>query len=413
MHAIARSLAADMFAANHRAGACAEGGYDFTCPSPGTYPFQWAWDSCFHAIALTHLDPARAQAELSSLLLGVDDDGFLPHMLLWQPDLRERAAVEFRIATHGGWKSMTLAPPVLPRAIERVYEATGDDRWLAAVLPLVCRCFDWLDRVRGNDDGLLGIFQPDESGLDMSPKYDRALGLGLGKERIAAGWHNSMRSLIDAYRPGRRPESRFTRFHWLDLVFNVIYADGLSRLSRLLRQCPMDTPDRFEQRCREAGTAMLTQCWDARSGVFRDLDLAAREPTDVLTISSIFPIVLGAVPDAVADRVIDEHLLNPREFWLPYPLPSVAATEPSFDPDFRTKAIFRGSTWVNLNWYLYWALRERGRPEAHVLAERTITMVARSGLRECYGPYDGAGHGASSFGWSSLVLDLVHAERTA
>ncbi|MCC9167449.1 hypothetical protein [Pontibacter harenae] len=33
------------------------GGYTFhyTKPSPGTYPFQYFWDTCFHALTLTAL----------------------------------------------------------------------------------------------------------------------------------------------------------------------------------------------------------------------------------------------------------------------------------------------------------------------------------------------------------------------
>ncbi len=30
--------------------------FDFVCPSAGTYPFQWFWDSCFHTTVLRHLD---------------------------------------------------------------------------------------------------------------------------------------------------------------------------------------------------------------------------------------------------------------------------------------------------------------------------------------------------------------------
>jgi glycogen debranching enzyme len=411
--AAASRLAVEVLNTNRRNGRCAEGGYDFTCPSPRTYPFQWAWDSSFHAIALTHLDPDRAAAELSSLTRGIDEAGFLPHMLLWQPELRERAAVDFRIAVYQGWKSITLAPPVLARAIERVFASTGDRQWLREVLPPVCRHFDWLERTRSTHDGLLRIFQPDESGLDMSPKYDEALGLN-GSGDIAAEWHASMRSLLDDYRPSRRPSSTFTRFQWADLVFNTIYADGLRCLTRLLRHAAIDSGQRYEDRYVHFGRALLRHCWDDDVGVFRDLDLAAGAPSRVITISAIFPVILDVVPDAMADRVIDEHLLNPAEFWLPYPLPSVAAIEASFDPDFRTAAIFRGSTWVNLNWYLYWGLRDRGRSEiARVLAQRTITMVACAGLRECYGPRDGSGHGAEEFGWSSLVLDLINAEETA
>ena len=33
--------------------------FSYTEPSPGRYPWQWYWDSCFHAIAWRHIDPAR------------------------------------------------------------------------------------------------------------------------------------------------------------------------------------------------------------------------------------------------------------------------------------------------------------------------------------------------------------------
>lgn len=33
----------------------------FSVPSPQTYPFQWFWDSCFHAIVWSHFDLDRAK----------------------------------------------------------------------------------------------------------------------------------------------------------------------------------------------------------------------------------------------------------------------------------------------------------------------------------------------------------------
>src|SRR4051794_34932224 len=52
-----------VLAANHRVGSgeLPPIAYDYTCPSPDTYPFQWCWDSAFHAIVLARLDPDRAQ----------------------------------------------------------------------------------------------------------------------------------------------------------------------------------------------------------------------------------------------------------------------------------------------------------------------------------------------------------------
>ena len=63
-----RERARRVLAASRRAGTSPWEGrqYDYTCPSPRSYPFQWFWDSCFHAIALTHLDVALALDEPAS-----------------------------------------------------------------------------------------------------------------------------------------------------------------------------------------------------------------------------------------------------------------------------------------------------------------------------------------------------------
>ena len=71
--------------------------YDFTCPSPSTYPFQWWWDSAFIAIALLHVDAELAKQEVRCLLQGVQPDGFMPHMLLWEKSAHERALAEYSI----------------------------------------------------------------------------------------------------------------------------------------------------------------------------------------------------------------------------------------------------------------------------------------------------------------------------
>ncbi|MGW2226138.1 amylo-alpha-1,6-glucosidase [Streptomyces formicae] len=419
-HATAAHRAADVLRENRRTGFSAGAGlaYDYTCPSPETYPFQWAWDSCFHAIALLHVDSERARTELSSLLSAVTGTGFLPHMVLWQDDLRPRATAEFRIDLWEGWRSVTVAPPVIARAVEHVYEATLDLAWLKRTLPAVQGFFDWLHRHRRSPrTGLVEIYQPDESGLDMSPKYDAALGLDTSSpDTVRDDWHAAMRRLIDGYSHDRRPESPLRAtgaFVWNDVLVNSIYADGLMSLARLQAEtgAPEPVSRATEAAARDIWSALVEHCWDPGRGAFFDLDLVSGQRSTVLTASSLFPLVGDGVPEPIAERLIHEHLLNEREFWLPYPVPSVAATEPSFDPSFTTGAIFRGSSWVNLNWYLYGGLRRRGYDkEARRLALRTAECVAAQGPRECYGPYDAAGHGARSFGWSTLVLDLLHTE---
>src|ERR1700733_13587182 len=61
-----RDLCHAVLRQNWREGVRASDGVPFayTCPSPGRYPWQWYWDSCFTAIAGRRLDPTRAEREL-------------------------------------------------------------------------------------------------------------------------------------------------------------------------------------------------------------------------------------------------------------------------------------------------------------------------------------------------------------
>ena len=145
--------------------------YDFVCPSPTTYPFQWFWDSAFHAIALLQVDPELAKQEIRCLMQGARPDGFMPHMLLWEKSAHESAIREYSITLADPFYTATIQPPVVARAVLRIYEATGDKDFVREVLPPIRRFFRWLKAYRDpDDDSLIAIIQPDESGLDASPK---------------------------------------------------------------------------------------------------------------------------------------------------------------------------------------------------------------------------------------------------
>ena len=109
--------------------------------------------------------------------------------------------------------------------------------------------------------------------------------------------------------------------------------------------------------------------------------------------------------------MIDEHLLDPEEFWLPVPPPSVAANDRAYstkDTFLGLRRYWRGPTWVNSAWLVWLGLVRLGYTEqARELAVRLTAAVAREGLREYYNPRTGAGMGASDFAWSALASELV------
>ena len=98
-------------------------------------------------------------------------------------------------------------------------------------------------------------------------------------------------------------------------------------------------------------------------------------------------VVLGPKELPQAMRVIDGHLLNPKEFFAPHPISTVALCDPKFE-----LRMWRGPAW---NCMTYWAARgcaRYGRSDAprrllEAALDATATQFQRTGtLWEFYHP---------------------------
>ena len=380
--------------------------FSFVVPSLTGYPFQWFWDSCFHAIALTHLDKEQAKAEITTLLSGAQSDGFIPHIIFWEMDKQPDFLARNIVGMTSPYYSATIQPPIIAYAVERVYRATGDTDFRDAALPILTAFYRWLRYHRDPDeDGLIAVIQPEEAGTDCSPKYDDALGL---EELSNQGFIASLRKVYAAYEPMRGDDRRILAadiFHFEDVLVNSIYAFGMRSLARLLGDAP--EAEEFRREADKTRDALLAKCWDEEAGAFFDLCGVAEEPVKVVTISSLMPLILDDLPRNIVERLVNDWVSNPEHFWLPFPLPSVPASDPKFMPGNPRGFIWRGPSWVNTNWFLSHALRGHGYPElADTIVAKTHEAVELSGFREYYQPYTGEGLGARDFGWTTLILDM-------
>jgi hypothetical protein len=386
--------------------------YDFVCPSMGTYPFQWFWDSCFHAVALSHFDIERARIEIRSLLMNQQPDGFVAHVTFWQRERFEELLSTYAIAYRTPYLSDCIQPPVLAEAVAAGAQGPGADDYLKEILPKVRRYFDWLDQVRDPDrDGLVATLQPDESGLDHTPKYDAYLGVsGAVLADYTAAWERVAHPYASV---GREHVKMFAldRFMVEDVFVNTIYAENQRVLGDLLERAG-DCEGARDMRTRAAKTsaAIAGKCFDDKSGLFFDLAGADERMLEVNTVSCLMPILLASLPDDCVAALI-RHVEDPAEYAAPFPVPSVALNEPSYlAPTAENKLVWRGPTWMNSNWYIARGLRRHGRPDlARRIEDRSAALVEGEGFREYYDPHSGKGFGAQDFSWTALALDLLAA----
>ncbi len=384
--------------------------FDFTCPSTGTYPFQWFWDSCFHAIALSHIDITKAEAELFSLLKNQHPDGFISHVTFWQRNFYEEMVSTYDIAFRTPYLSDEMQPPLLAEAVKAVALRGRGTDFLREILPSVELFYDWIDRTRNPyGDGLFRVIQPDETGLDHSPKWDEIMGIeNKEKESWIKGWH----SICDPYELVSRDIEKMiaiNRFVVADVMSNTIYIENLSQLSGLFLEIgDQERSLKFLSRAQMARKSLDELCWDEQDGLYYDINGGENIKIRVNTFSSLMPLLFEDLSHDKSARILS-HLLNPEEYWATFPVPSVAMNHPAFSPDTVVgNLVWRGPTWLSSNWYLARGLIRQGRPDLALnIAKRSIEMVRKSGVREYYNPFKGRGHGAFDFSWSTILIDLM------
>lgn len=384
--------------------------FDFTCPSSVTYPFQWFWDSCFHAIALSHIDLAKAEAEIKSLLKNQHDDGFVSHVTFWQRDSFEEMVSTYAIAFRSKYLSDEMQPPLLAEAVQAVAQRGRGAEFINEVLPSVRRFYEWLHNVRNPfDDGLIRVVQPDETGLDHSPKWDELMNI---QDEEHDSWDRGWHSICDPYdKFNRDPKKMIALNHFVvaDVMVNVIYIENLRVLAELCLQVKDEAGAAiYIARAAKARDSLEELCWDETDGLYYDVNGKENQKLRVNTFTSLMPLLLADLAPKKVEALM-AHLLNPDEYWAEFPIPSTAMNHPTYRPEtVGGNLVWRGPTWINSNWYLARGLMRHGRVDlARVIANQSILAMRKSGVREYYNPQNASGRGAPDFSWSTILLDLV------
>ena len=330
-------------------------------PSKIYYVGVWQWDAYFHALAYRHVDRRLAQDQIRIIIDHQRSDGQLPDAVHDEGTITH---LDFPVDAD------VTKPPLLAWAAWKYYETHLDKEFLDEIYEPAVRWNRWWFEYNDLDgDGLCEYHHPYSSGLDDSPLWDD--GLPVTSPDLNTYLYMQMENLGRiAHVLGLEEESR----HWNFMA------------SRLLKR-------------------MNEKLWDPEAGLYWALHNG--RPIRVRTPFSLFPLLTGALEPNVAERLL-AHLTNPASFWPRYPVPSVALD----DPQCSLTTMWRGPTWVNVNYLLMEGLERSGyRDVADELCRLTLDMISqRPDIYEYYNPQDGTPppKAATTFGWSAaLFIELA------
>ncbi|HEX9028714.1 MAG TPA: trehalase family glycosidase, partial [Anaerolineales bacterium] len=330
-------------------------------PSKFYYVGVWQWDAFFHALAYRYVNKRLAQDQLRILLDHQREDGMLPD-----------AVHDEGVVTHldSPVDADVTKPPLLAWAVWKLYEQDGDLEFLQEIYePLVRWNNWWFEHNDTEGDGLCEYLHPYSSGLDDSPLWDEGM-------------------------PVESPDLN---------TYLCIQQQALAKIAAAIGE--VEAANLWSRRADDLAQRMIEILWDEKAGIF----WAKRkgQPVTVRTPFSLFPLLTGRMPPAIASRLV-EHLTDESQFWPRYPVPSVALCDPKYDPN----QMWRGPTWVNINYLVIEGLQKAGYPGiAKELRRRTLDLIGgQQDIFEYYHPETGQNppKAAAIFGWSSAVfIDLA------
>ncbi len=362
----------------------------FCVPNAATYPWQWLWDSCFHAVVWLHLgEPDRAVTELTHALAHQAPDGFVPHMTYWsargRADDPTHAAFWGRPAT-----SSITQPPMYGHALAELHRA-------GVALPdeLIERSrrgLGFLIAHRSRDGLGPVIVHPWESGCDDSPRWDAWSGPQGAWSPTRA--HEVKGELVAELRfaEGGSPVG--------SAAFEVVAAGFAALVAFNARELASVADDDTLVDGADAITAALDARWSPELAGWADA-VVVGPPTaravPVRTVEALLPVLVSA-DDARVGSAFAE-LVDPDAFGGRFGPAGVHRGEPTFDPS----TYWRGAAWPQLTYLLWLAASRRRHPAASVLRDQLRTGAWRSGFAEYWDPDTGAPGGVSPQSWTALA----------
>jgi hypothetical protein len=348
----------------------------FCVPNATTYPWQWLWDSCFHAVAWGHLGDERASRELRSALAAQDEDGFVPHLRYGSGPF-PHASLWGR-----GHASTITQPPMYGHAVAaltRLGVAVKGD-----VLQRAERGLRFLlGRRRRSPGGLVELCHPWESGCDDSPRWDDVVPGGYEPR----AWYEAKGSLVGSIErtAGGAP------------LHNPAFAVGSVGFSALVawngrELAEVTDDDDLRRQAHELAEAVDAR-WDADLATWVDDGPTAAGSGRVRTLDALLPLLVCDRSPAV------DSLTDPGAFGAACGPRGVHLREPTH----QATTYWRGPAWPQLT-YLLWVATRSARPRtAAALSRSMVAGCWSSGFAEYWVATTGRALGAAPQTWSALT----------
>ncbi len=387
--------------------------YYFFKPANTKYgSHQWLWDSGFHMILWAYEKPENSIRDLRTMLKFQQPNGFIPEMIYWtEKDWPNKVMDCFFGYSNSKYTDISQMP-MLGYSLRAIWKNTKDEAVLKEFLPKLVEYLKWWDNERDpDDDGLLSIIHPWESGLDASPLYDPAHGV-----HDPGFWALYPKFLFLLFKYQHKAKWNIKKilkrgwFNFEDVGVCAVYADNWDVLGTLAGDLGDKHTEEFcHLKSKEYQIKIIEKCWDDKAQQFvsyyhqKDKELVS----EIETIQSLFPLLFRELPKDI-EKILVEKLKDPTKFGSPYPVPTTALSEIEFDP-LDSRLMWRGPTWPNTNYFIIEGLLKHGYTGlAEDIVDKWAQMHLKNGIYEYHNPLTGEAEGQEGLGMANMIVPVLH-----
>ncbi len=287
------------------------------------------WDTYLSGLMAGFDNKSLAYANVVEVSKSIDQYGMVPNY----------------VSAQGLGSPDRSQPPVGSIFVQELYNKYKD-KWLIELLfDKLVRWNQWWLKHRqtngylcwGSDkistDGAANTWQGAayESGLDNSPMYDDVPFDTVSHQMVLA-----------------------------DVGLMSLYIADCNALAELARIIGRNTEAKELEERAKVFSQSLSTLWNNDIGMFLNKRTDTGAWNKRLSPTLFYPLIANVATPLQAKRMIEEHLLNPNEFWGEWVLPSIARN----DPAFEQQDYWRGRIWAPLNFLVYKGLKNYDFPNA-------------------------------------------------
>lgn len=384
----------------------------YTVPTAGLYPYQWNWDSAFAALGFSTFDIDRAWVELETLFTGQWENGMVPHIIFHEESKGYFPGPDVWGTTHTPPTSGISQPPVAATFTRMVFDKdpVAGMAALRDLFPKLKAWHRWFFEHR-NENGMIVVTHPWESGRDNAPDWDEAM-QNVDISGVGEYQRNDLGHVDPHMRPQKDDYDRFMAIVYAgrdcgwdeaEIADNGPFRVAEPGMTFILLRANRDLLAMAKVLGEETSEIKgwiaaiesgVERMWNPAIGSYDAVDIRTGKFAQSVSSASFLnwyagvenPLMLEAF-----DRVTS----------------AASYSMPSYDPEgdnFEPFRYWRGPVWGIVNTLIGLGLADMDHPEqAEKLREDTVALISKSGFAEYFNPQDGSPAGGMDFTWTAAI----------